>query len=46
MISITELGKSYIKKHVEVSNRAFDELISKMSEDEKRECINSMDTII
>lgn len=45
LISITELGRSYIEKHVEVSNRAFDEIVSKMSDDEKRDFINAMGTI-
>lgn len=45
LISITDLGKSYLQKHVEVSNRVFDDLISKMSNDEKKEFINALNTI-
>lgn len=45
LISITDLGKSYLQKHVEVSNRVFDDLISKMSNDEKKEFIIALDTI-
>lgn len=45
LISITELGRSYIQKHVEVSNHAFDEIVSRMSDAEKEEFINAMDTI-
>lgn len=45
LISITDLGKSYLQKHVELSNRVFDDLISKMSNDEKKEFINALNTI-
>lgn len=45
LISITRLGKSYIEEHIKISNHVFEEIVAKMSDDERMEFIDAMNTV-
>lgn len=45
LISITETGQKLLDEHIEISNKAFNEMISKMNENERKQFIDALKTI-
>ncbi len=45
LVSITKSGQEFLNEHIEISNQVFNEIVSKMSEEEKKKFLDSMDTI-
>ena len=39
------LPKSYIEEHIKISNQVFDEIVAKMSDDERTEFIDAMNMV-
>lgn len=45
LVYITESGKEYLKKHIEISNNVFDDILSKMNEKDQKEFLEAMEII-
>lgn len=45
LVSISQLGQEFLNEHIEISNQVFNDIVSKMNEDEKRKFLDAMDTI-
>ena len=45
LVSITKSGQEYIAKHIQISNDAFDKILSKMTKEEKEEFLDAMKTV-
>ena len=44
-VSISEKGKKYLEKHIEISNKVFEDIISLMDEKDKKEFLDALNTI-
>lgn len=45
LVSITPLGQEFLNEHIKISNRVFNDIISKMNKEEKKEFLDAMETI-
>ena len=45
LISITETGQKLLDEHIEISNKAFNEMVSEMNENERKQFIDALKTI-
>lgn len=45
LVSISKLGQEFLNEHVEISNQVFNDIISKLNEEDKKKFLDAMDTI-
>lgn len=45
LVSISKTGQEFLNEHIEISNEAFRNIVSKMDDKEKKEFLDAMNTI-
>ncbi len=45
LVSISKLGQEFLNEHVEISNQVFNDIVSKLNEEDKKKFLDAMDTI-
>ena len=45
IVSITQSGQEFLNEHIEISNHVFNRIVSKMSDEDKKQFLDALNTI-